>query len=62
MVLQRLAPNQRPQYADEQPGELRFSVANIAAARRALGFAPARSLEHDLDEVIAQVRAPRGER
>ena len=55
MVLGRLAPDQRPQFAAAQAGELRFSVANIAAARSALGFAPARSLENDIDEVIAQL-------
>ena len=56
MVLAALAPDQRPQYAGAQAGELRFSVANIAAARRELGFAPQRSLERDLGEVIAWVR------
>jgi UDP-glucose 4-epimerase len=56
MVLDRLAPGTRPQYADAQAGELRFSVADITAARRELGFTPKRSLQHDLDEVIAAVR------
>ena len=57
MVLAKLAPGQKAHYADAQPGELRFSVANIEAAREALSFVPARSLQHDLDDVIAQVRA-----
>ena len=39
-----------------QAGELRFSVADIGAARKALGFSPARSLHTDLDDVIAYVR------
>ena len=39
-----------------QAGELRFSVADIGAARRALGFSPTRSLQQDLDDVIAWVR------
>lgn len=56
MVLAKLAPQQTPQYAGAQAGELRFSVANIEAARRHLGFAPQRSLQHDLDDVIASVR------
>jgi UDP-glucose 4-epimerase len=56
MVLDKLAPGQKPQYAAAQAGELRFSVANIDAARRALGFAPQRSLQHDLDDVISWVR------
>lgn len=56
MVLAKLAPGQRPRYAGAQAGELRFSVADIAAARRELGYAPGRAIERDLDEVIAYVR------
>lgn len=56
MVLAKLAPGQKPKYAEAQAGELRFSVADISAARRALGFSPTRSLERDLDDVIAWVR------
>jgi UDP-glucose 4-epimerase len=56
MVLAKLAPGQAASHAPSQAGELRFSVANIDAARRALGFAPQRSLPNDLDEVIAFIR------
>jgi UDP-glucose 4-epimerase len=56
MVLAKLAPGHKAKHADAQAGELRFSVANISAARRALGFSPTRSLQHDLDEVIDWVR------
>jgi UDP-glucose 4-epimerase len=56
MVLAKLAPGQQPHHAPAQPGELRFSVADITAARQALAFAPQRSLEQDLDDVIAYVR------
>ena len=42
----------RPRHA----GELRFSIADISAARRALGYSPARTLQQDLDDVIAWVR------
>ena len=56
MVVDKLAPGTRPGYAAAQAGELRFSVANIDAARRELGFATQRSLAADLDEVIAAVR------
>jgi UDP-glucose 4-epimerase len=55
MVLAKLAPGQRPLYAGAPGGELRFSVANIEAARRELGFAPKRSLAADVDEVIVAV-------
>jgi hypothetical protein len=56
MTLARLAPGQRAVHGPAQAGELRYSVANIAAARRAFGFSPARSLPQDLDQVIAAVR------
>lgn len=56
MLIERLAPGQRPAQAPTQAGELRYSVADIGAARRALGYAPKRSLQRDLDEVIAAVR------
>lgn len=57
MVLATLAPHQQAQYAPAQAGELRFSVADISAARRALGYSPQRSLDRDLQDVIAHVRA-----
>ena len=56
MVLAKLAPDQKPKHAEAQAGELRFSVADIGAARSALGFSPTRSLQQDLDDVIAWVR------
>ena len=56
MVLAKLAPGQQPRHAPAQTGELRFSVADITAARRALGFAPARTLQQDMDDVIEWVR------
>jgi len=61
LVLNRLAPGTTAQHGAAQPGELRFSVANIDAARHAFGFAPSRSLESNLDDVIQAVRtaAPR---
>ena len=57
LVVRRLAPGTRARYAAAQPGELRYSVANIDAARRAFGFAPSRSLERNLDDVVAAVRS-----
>jgi len=56
MLIGRLAPQQRAIHAAPQTGELRYSVADIGAARTALGFAPARTLERDLEEVIHSVR------
>ncbi len=57
LVLASLAPDERPRHADAQAGELRFSVANIDAARRELGFSPSRAIGADLAEVIEWVRA-----
>ena len=56
MVVNKLAPGTVPSYAAAQAGELRFSVANIDAARRELGFETQRSLQADLEDVIAAVR------
>ena len=53
----RLNPNLAPVHAPAQMGELRYSVADISAARTALGYAPRRSLQHDLDSVIEDVRS-----
>ena len=39
-----------------QAGELRYSVADITAARKAFGYDPKHSLEQDLGEVIEYVR------
>ena len=61
LVLAKLAPAQQPQHAPAQAGELRYSVADISAARRELGFAPTRALSTDLDDVIAAIAATRGQ-
>ena len=57
LLIGRLAPEQRAAHAPPQAGELRYSIADISAARRALGYQPTRSLEADLDDVIADIRA-----
>ena len=57
LLVERLAPAASPQYAPAQPGELRYSVADIGAARRALEYAPSRALETDLASVIDDIRA-----
>lgn len=56
IVLSRMAPGTGANYGPAQAGELRFSVANIDAARRAFGFNPSRSLERNLDEVIESIK------
>ena len=56
LLIERLAPGQRPSYAPAQAGELRFSIPDISAARRALGYAPSRELDNEIGEVIGDVR------
>jgi UDP-glucose 4-epimerase len=56
LLIEKLAPGTVPAHAAAQAGELRFSVADIAAAQRALGFAPTRSLAQNVDDVIADVQ------
>ena len=57
MLIDRLSPGLQPGHAPAQAGELRYSVADITAARQALAYEPTRTLQHDLDQVIASVRA-----
>jgi UDP-glucose 4-epimerase len=59
LMTARLAPEAQPRYAPFQAGELRYSVADITAARTALGYLPTRSLDTDVDGVIADIRARR---
>lgn len=57
LVLDQLAPGRAATHATAQAGELRFSVADISAAQRAFGFAPDRTLQQHLGDVIDAVRA-----
>jgi UDP-glucose 4-epimerase len=59
LLIRRLAPGQHPGHAPAHAGELRYSVADVSAARTALGYQPTRSLEADLDEVVADIRGRR---
>jgi UDP-glucose 4-epimerase len=56
MLTKRLAPQLTPSHAPAQPGELRYSIADITAAKRSLGYGPSHTLEGDLDGVIADIR------
>jgi UDP-glucose 4-epimerase len=59
LMTARLAPAAQPQHAPPQAGELRYSVADITAARSALGYLPTRRLDTDVEGVIADIRARR---
>jgi UDP-glucose 4-epimerase len=56
LVIERLGPGLAALHEAARPGELRFSVADVRAARRELGFNPTRTLASALDEVIADIR------
>jgi UDP-glucose 4-epimerase len=56
LLTSRLNPTLTPQYATAPAGELRYSVADIGAARRALGYSPTRTLDNDLESVIDDIR------
>ena len=59
LLIDRISPGVRAIQEPAREGELRFSVANIAAARAAFGYSPRRSLEAHLDDVIADIRTRR---
>lgn len=60
LLVERIAPELRPEHGPEQAGELRYSVADIGAAERALGYRPRRTLEDEIDAVIAGIAARSG--
>jgi UDP-glucose 4-epimerase len=53
----RINPALRPEHAPAPPGELRFSIADITAARKALSYEPRHTIENDIDAVIEDIRA-----
>jgi UDP-glucose 4-epimerase len=57
VLTERIDPALRPEHAPAPAGELRFSIADITAARAALSYQPTHTIEHDLDAVIADIRA-----
>jgi len=57
LLCRRIAPGVRPQYADEQRGELRYSIADVARLAAATGYRPRCTLEGKIEEVIEACRA-----
>jgi UDP-glucose 4-epimerase len=53
LLCRRIDPRLRPQHGPAHPGELRYSIADVSAARKALGYRPSATLEEKIDEVIA---------
>ena len=56
LLTQKLAPQLTPQHAPAPPGEMRYSIADISAARRALDYHPAHTLENDLESALDDIR------
>lgn len=52
LLRERLNPGAPIEHLPAAPGELRYSIADISAARRLLGYAPRHSLRDSMDEVI----------
>jgi UDP-glucose 4-epimerase len=52
----RINPALTPQHVAAPAGELRYSIADITAARQVLGYQPTRTIERDVDAVIQDVR------
>lgn len=57
LLIDKIRPGVRPRFVRGQPGELRFSIADISAASSRLGFRPGRSLNTEIDSVIAEVKS-----
>lgn len=58
LLTQRINPKLTAEHEPPHAGELRYSIADIRAARRALGYEPSRTIEGDVDGVIAAISDP----
>ncbi len=52
LICDRINPDLSPQYAAEQPGELKYSIADIKKAADRLGYSPRYHLNDKINEVI----------
>ena len=59
LLRRKIDPSRTIGYAPKKPGEITNSVADISAARSALGFNPTGVLEDRIDEVIDAISAER---
>lgn len=55
LAISHIGATLAPQYETARPGELRYSIADITAARTALGFAPRRTLAEGIDAIIDDI-------
>ncbi|HET9703664.1 MAG TPA: NAD-dependent epimerase/dehydratase family protein [Vicinamibacterales bacterium] len=56
LLIDRISPGIRAVHQPAREGELRFSVADVSAARATFGYNATRSLAAHLDEVIVDIR------
>jgi UDP-glucose 4-epimerase len=56
LLIRRINPRFQADHAPAQAGELRYSIADVTAARRALDYAPARTLAGEIEGVVDDVR------
>lgn len=56
LLCEHISPSKTPAYAQERPGELRNSIADITKAVKLLGYNPAGDLKKELDSIIASVK------
>lgn len=56
LLVERIRPGTRVSHEPARDGELRFSIADIAAARDAFDYRPSRPLETTVHEVIDDIR------
>lgn len=56
LLTARINPSLTPRHVPAHVGELRYSIADITAARQALGYNPNRTIEGNIDGVIDDVR------
>ncbi len=52
ILIEKLSPGMEPEYADAQPGELKYCIADISQARKHLKFEPEGVLDEKIEEVI----------
>ena len=62
LLVERIAPDLSAEHVPAQPGELRYSIADIGRARAVLGYEPTRSLQADVDPLIDAIAAELGVR
>jgi UDP-glucose 4-epimerase len=59
LLCDRINPKIQPVYSDAQPGELRYSVADINRAQNDLGYCPKVKLSDKINEVIKYYKGPK---